>query len=199
VAIQDPELVEVIGKMLRSDPQRRLAVADSLRGSGRWIESTVSGASMGPGLPSGARIRIALVPRTRYDAGEVVAYLAGDQVIVHRVVHCGRAGAARGHLIARGDATLVPDPPVPQAHVLGPVDGVRCAGHWTPPAGPPPRSAHARLVRALLAAVSTAGLYLSPHVTASALVVVHRAAGRLRGAIASAVQRRRAQRRHEHS
>jgi hypothetical protein len=194
VATQGPDLVAAIAQLLRSDPQRTLAVADSLRGSGRRIESTVSGSSMGAGLPPGSRIRIDLVPRPVCEAGEVIAYVAGDQIIVHRVLHRGRAGRARGHLIAFGDAVLVPDPPVQIAYVLGPVTEVWQAERWTPTAGPLPRSTHARLVRALLAALSTAGLYLSPRATARVLLVLHRGAGALRGAAAAALHRRRARR-----
>ena len=197
--IPDPEVVAAIGRILRSDPQRTLAVADSLRGPGRCIESTVSGFSMGVSLPPGSRIRIALLPSSGHAAGEVVAYLAGNQVIVHRVLHCGRAGAARNHLIARGDATLVPDPPVEFNHVLGPVTGVWCAGGWTPPAGPGPRSALARVVRTLLAALAIAGMYLSPRATAWALMALHRSAGGLRGACSAALRHRRVPGRHERS
>lgn len=199
MAIQDPEVVAAIGQILRGDPQRTLAVADSLRGPDRCIESTVSGFSMGASLPPGSRIRIALLPTSAHAAGEVIAYLAGDQVIVHRVLHCGRAGAARRHLIARGDATLVPDPPIELGHVLGPVTGVWSAGGWTPPAGPFPRSAHARLLRAVLAALAIAGMYLSPRATAWALIALHRATAGLRGAWGAALGHRRVPRRHEGS
>ncbi|GAB3778007.1 hypothetical protein GCM10028796_57830 [Ramlibacter monticola] len=199
MAIHDPEVVAAIGQLLRGDPQRTLVVADSLRGPDRYIESTVSGFSMGPDLPPGSRIRIALLPPSGHAAGQIVAYLANDQVIVHRVLHCGRAGPARKHLIARGDATLVPDPPVELTHVLGPVTGVWSAGGWKPPADPRPRSARARLVRALLAALAIAGMYLSPRATARALIAVHRGAGALRGAWGAALQQRRDRGRHEPS
>jgi hypothetical protein len=178
----DPEVVAAIGQMLRKDPLRTLAVADSLRGPDHCIDSTVSGFSMGASLPPGSRIRIALHPPTGHAAGEVIAYLAGNQVIVHRVLHCGRAGAARRFLIARGDATLVPDPPIELRHVLGPVTGVWRAGGWVPAPGPSARSARARVVRFLLATLAVAGMYLSPSGTARALMTLHRGAGGLRGA-----------------
>jgi hypothetical protein len=133
MATPPPEIFDAIGRLLRADPARTLAVAQSLRAPGRSFESTVTGMSMGPGLGPGSRIRVALVHRAVYEAGEVVAYLAGDQVIVHRVVHRGRAAAARGYLITRGDATLVPDPPVDHARILGPVTGVWRVGGWMPP------------------------------------------------------------------
>ena len=186
----DPDVVAAIGQILRGDPLRTLAVADSLRGPGRCIESTVSGFSMGASLPPGSRIRIALDPSTGYAAGEVIAYLSGNQVIVHRVLHCGRAGAARQYLVARGDATLVPDPPIELGHVLGPVTGVWRAGGWTPPPGPSARSVHARLLRFLLATLAILGMYLSPRGTARALMALHRGAGALRGADGAGPQHR---------
>jgi hypothetical protein len=199
LAIPDPEVVAAIGQILRSDPQRTLAVADSLRGPDRCIESTVSGLSMGASLPPGSRIRIALIPPSGHAAGDVIAYLADNQVIVHRVLHCGRAGAARNYLIARGDATLVPDPPVEIDHVLGPVAGVWGTGGWTPPAGPWTRSAHARVVRALLAALAVTGMYLSPRATAWAMIALHRGTSGLRGAWGAALQHGRIPGRHEGS
>jgi hypothetical protein len=180
LALQDPEVVAAIGQILRGDPRRTLAVADSLRAPGRSIESTVSGFSMGASLPPGSRIRIALLPDATYAAGDVVAYVAAQQVIVHRVLHCGRFGAARKHLIARGDATLVPDPPIAFDHVLGPVTGVWQAGEWKAPAAAWRRSAHARVLRAVLAALALAAMYLSPRATPWALLALHRGAGRLR-------------------
>jgi hypothetical protein len=194
--VTDPDLVAAIGQILRTDPRRALAVADSLRGEGRCVESTVSGASMHPGLPSGSRIRIALAPQPCGEPGQVVAYLVAGQVIVHRVFHCGRAGAARRHLLARGDATLVPDPPVEIAQVLGPVTGVWRTDQWSPTTGAPHRSPHARLVRAVLAALSIAGLMLSPRATGRVLVALHRAAGMVRDTFGGALQRRRAGRGH---
>jgi hypothetical protein len=178
----DPELVTAIGAMLRSDPQRALAVADTLRGPGRWIESTVSGWSMGSSLPPGSRIRIALAPHGHHEAGKVIAYLSDDQVIVHRVFHSGRFGAARGRLITCGDTTVVPDPPVEVARVLGPVTGVWRAGQWAPLPDPPRRSARAALARSVLSALAITGLYVSPAATARALGALYRRAGMLRAA-----------------
>lgn len=184
MATPPPEVVEAIGRLLRADPARAIALADGLRAPGRWVESTVAGASMGPGLRPGARIRIALIQRAGYQAGEVVAYLADGQVVVHRVAHRGRGAAARGYLLTRGDATIVPDPPVDHGRVLGPVTGVWSAGGWEPPAGPPRRSRRARAARALTLAAAVGALYLSPRATARALAALHRVAGAIRTALA---------------
>lgn len=182
MAMPSPEIVDAIGRLLRADAARTLAVVESLRSPGRSLESTLTGMSMGPGLPPGSRIRIALIHRARYDPGEIVAYLARNQVVVHRVAHRGRVAAASGYLLTRGDATLVPDPPVEPGQVLGPVTGVWCGGAWMPPGGPPPRSPWARLARRLLMAAAIGGLYVSPRGTASALEVLHRAVGALQAA-----------------
>ena len=178
-----PDLVDAIGCLLRADPARTLALARSLRALHRSLESTVKGVSMGPGLGPGSRIRIALAHRARYEAGEVVAYVAGSQVVVHRVVHRGRAAAAQGYLITRGDATLVPDPPIEHALILGPVTGVWRAGDWVPLDGQPRRSPRARVARALSLAAAVGGLYLSPRTTAKALTRLHRVVGGLRATL----------------
>jgi hypothetical protein len=175
------ELVDAVGGLLRADPARALAVADRLRAPGRTFESTVSGMSMWPVLPPGSRIRVALEPRNRPEVGEIVAFVARGQVVVHRVVHRGSAGAARGHVVTLGDATLVPDPPVPDTAVLGAVTGVRTAGGWAPAPGPPHRRLRARAVRSVTTAAAVFLLRLDAGVAGHFLTALHRAAGALRG------------------
>jgi len=182
VAIPFPEIVEAIGGLLRADPARTLAVADSLRAPGRTYESTVTGMSMGPWLPPGSRIRIALIPAASYEVGEVVTFVAGEQIVVHRVAHRGRAAAALGHLVTLGDATLVPDPPVATGQVLGAVTGVWRSGGWVRPAGSPRRSLPARAVRALSVALAVGALQVSPRATARVMTGLHRVAAALRTA-----------------
>ena len=179
-----PELIDAVGSLLQADPARIVALASSLRAPNRSIESTVEGMSMGQGLPPGSRIRIELIERAQYDTGEVVAYLFDGQVIVHRVVHRGRIGVAAGHVLTRGDATLVPDPPVEHARILGPVKGVWREGRWMELSGPPRRSLRARAASSLLLIAATGALYLSPRATASMLIVLNRAARGLRVALA---------------
>jgi hypothetical protein len=175
------DLVEAVGGLLRADPARALAVADGLRAPGRSFESTVSGMSMWPVLPPRSRIRVALEPCVPPAVGDVVAFVAGGQIVVHRVVHRGSAGAARGHLVTLGDATLVPDPPVHETSLLGAVTGVRAADGWVPPGGPQRRRLRARAVRALTTAVAVALLRLDPRAAARVLSGLHRVAGTLRG------------------
>jgi hypothetical protein len=193
VATPSPDLLDAVGRLLRADPARALAVAGSLRAHGRSFESTVTGMSMVPTFAPGSRIRVALVPGPRYEAGDVVAFVAHERVIVHRVAHRGRAAAARGYLISLGDATLVPDPPVAEGHVLGAVTGVWRAGKWMPPGGRPRRSLRASAARTLSLAVAVGGLHVSPRATASALTWMHRVAGEIREAMARRGDRRPAE------
>ena len=63
--------------------------------SGEPVESQLQGASMGLAIPDGARIRIAHNDRDPWREGQVIAFLAGSRVMVHRVRHVGRRGPAR--------------------------------------------------------------------------------------------------------
>ena len=91
---------------------------------------------------------------------------------------------AAGHVLTRGDATLVPDPPVEHARILGPVKGVWREGRWTELSGSTRRSLRARAASSLLLIAATGALYLSPRATASMLIVLNRAARVLRVALA---------------
>ncbi len=176
------DLTRAVGALLLADPKRITALVASLRGPDRVIESTIEGMSMGQSLPPGARIRIELVERTRYDTGTVIAFLVGAQVVVHRVVHRGLAGKAAGLMLTRGDAPCVPDEPVTHAQILGPVTGVLRDGRWDAPHGAPRRSLRARIVSATLLLGATALLYLSPRATARLLARLHRWEGVVRNA-----------------
>lgn len=124
------DLARAVASILRDEPPRILAVASSLRGSGRVLESVVQGMSMGRTLAPGSTIRIELAERPSYRVGDVVAFLTGSRLIVHRLVYRGNSGMARGFLLTRGDATPIPDAPVPEANVLGPVIAVRSDTRW---------------------------------------------------------------------
>lgn len=179
------ELVAAIGSLIMTDPARIIAVARSLRGPDRSIESTVTGMSMGAGLPPGSRIRIDLVERDQYEIGEIVAYVHGKKVIVHRVVHRGLAGTAAGLLLTRGDAPLVPDPPVPHGNVLGPVSALWNGGAWVRPDNPRMRALTARAVMGLMLGASIAMLYMSPRATSALLTLLYRSERALRQSRAS--------------
>lgn len=171
-----PDPVQAVATFFLEDPARILAVASGLRGPDRAVESTVEGMSMGRTLPAGSRIRIQLVNRLGYEVGEVVAFLAGSQVIVHRVVHRARWGAGRGYLVTRGDVTLVPDPPVDQTHVLGAVTEVQYEGSWVAVSGRLRRSLKARVTVSLLLAAVASVLAMSPRAARSFANFLYRSA-----------------------
>ena len=169
------DLTQAVGRLLQADPARIVALISSLRGPDRVIESTVEGMSMGRCLPPGSRIRIELANRACHDAGTIIAFLVGKKVVVHRVVHRGRGGPAGGLVLTRGDAPLVPDPPVAHAQILGPVTGVWTGDRWTEPCGVARRSFRATIVSSFLLLVATGLLYLSPRTTSTMLALLHRA------------------------
>jgi hypothetical protein len=169
-----------VGAFLREHPEQIRAVARSLQAAERLLESRVGGDCMGRQLPDGARIRIQLARRPHWQRGEIVAYLNGERVTVHRVLFCGRSGHRRGIVITRGDERVFPDLPFEVSAVLGSVVAVETPQGWTAPAALPRRPLVRRLAGgvlfafvALLAAIDLslarrclAALYL----TGSALV-----------------------------
>jgi hypothetical protein len=184
-----PDLVEAVDKLMRADPARVVALASSLRAPDRALESTVEGTSMGRGLPPRSRIRIALIRRERYETGEVVAFLDANSTVVHRVVHRGRLGAAAGYLLTRGDATLIPDPPVNHDQILGPVTGVWVEGRWVPPCAAPCRSLRARAVSSIVTHAAAWMMVASPRATRALLMFLARAARDIRRARNRQIQR----------
>jgi signal peptidase I len=125
------------------------------------LESVVQGISMGRTLAPGSTIRIELAERPTYRVGDVVAFLAGRRLIVHRLVYRGNSRMARGFLLTRGDANLIPDAPVPEANVLGPVIAVRSDADWLTLYGRP-RSSPARVTSAFFLLVVIVALRINP-------------------------------------
>ena len=166
--------VRAVAAFFREDPARILAVASSLRAPDRSVESTVEGKSMGRTLPPGSRIRIELADRPDYEVGEVVAFLARGKIVVHRIAHLGRRGAARGRLLTRGDAALVPDPAVDVGSVLGVVSAIDRDGGWMAPGGQPRRSIPARVVASLVLVVVARVLRVSPRAADVVVGLLHR-------------------------
>jgi hypothetical protein len=173
-ATLDIDPVQAVAAFFREDPARILVVASRLRGPSRSIESTIDGNSMGRTLPPGSRIRIELVEQRSVELGEVVAFLARGKVVVHRIVHKGRRGAARGRLVTRGDAALIPDPAVEVGSILGTVTAVDQSGSWVPPGERPRRSLSARVLAWLALAVVTRTLEASPRAANMVVEVLHR-------------------------
>lgn len=100
-----------------------------LRRAGRAIESSVSGRSMEPAIPSGAEIRIApdsAVPRV----GTTVAIVTPNGLVAHRLIAHGTFPWNRGFVLTQGDGSRLCDPPVPVHLVLGAVAAWRLDGEW---------------------------------------------------------------------
>lgn len=180
MVVPRPEIAAAVGSLLEVDPARIAVLTDSLRGPDRLVESTVQGGSMGTTLPPGSRIRIELAQRSRCTPGEIVAFLAGTEVVVHRLLHWGCVGAARGSVITRGDAPLVPDLPVRHDRILGPVIAVRRGTDWVAPKPACRRRTSARILAALLSAIAIGALHLSPGLASTLLGVLRRAEAAVR-------------------
>ena len=178
----DGDLTRAVGSLLQADPARVLLLVANLRGPGRSIESTVRGMSMHGCLAPGDHIRIEIEQQRQYASGTVIAFLVGDALVVHRVVHRGRAGTAAGLVLTCGDAPIVPDQPVSQDQILGRVSGVFQNGGWIGPGEISRRSLRARMLRAVIQWSTTALLYLSPGLTAMLLSGLHRWEGAVRQA-----------------
>lgn len=120
----------------------------------RPVESSVQGPSMGATLPDGTRVRIRPFPEgTAPRAGQVVAFVAGARVLLHRVAYVARR---RKHLITQGDGNWLCDPPIAVEAVAGVVEEAHLDGAWCSVAAAPralPRRLAAGLSLALLAPV----------------------------------------------
>jgi hypothetical protein len=147
------EVTRAIGSLICRDGERVLAVASRYRTPPQTIESTVQGWSMRDAIPDGSRIRIKLNEPGTEKVGDVVAFLVGTRVVVHRVVYCGRRQPAVGHLLTRGDARIVPDPPLAKAHLLGTVTGIAGGDGWVQ-VGPRQRYSAVRELVVTLVAVA---------------------------------------------
>ena len=87
-----------------------------------WLEAgqrshlPIAGRSMLPFLRDGWAVEVA---HTRDDIrrGDVIAYRAGQRVVVHRVVRT----LPNGRLLTKGDWRLRCDPPVVRSQIIGPV------------------------------------------------------------------------------
>lgn len=113
------------------------AMAAGLKRRHQIITSQMQGTSMGATLPSGAHIRIQCAYEASYRPGDIVVFILGTRLIAHRVIACGGFWKKRQVVITRGDALLLPDPPVPLEAVLGTVTAVQEATQWCEPGGAP--------------------------------------------------------------
>jgi hypothetical protein len=126
----ESERLDRLGAFIWQDRQRVLAAAG--RHHGGSADSTVDcrlrGASMEASIPRGSRIRITFSARA-HRVGDIVAFMTGERIVVHRIVH--RSGRK---LLTRGDAMLLPDPPIDAGAVLGEVGEIDSGSGWRAPA-----------------------------------------------------------------
>jgi hypothetical protein len=102
-----------------------LALGALLSRSGKTIESEISGSSMGNTLPSGCHIRIRPLPVEEYQAGQVVAFVAGGSLFAHRIVY--RSGQS---VLTRGDNHSWCDLPLRTGAIIGVVSEYLAEGEW---------------------------------------------------------------------
>jgi hypothetical protein len=120
-----------------------LAVTSLWQRTGRTVEARFTGASMHPAIPSGARLRLACGESVA--PGDVAAFVRDGHVLVHRVLDL-----APPLMLTRGNALVIPDPPVPLERVFARVEAVERGGEWLAPPGQRD-SAPQRIVRFLCA------------------------------------------------
>jgi hypothetical protein len=135
---QEVERLDGLGAFIWQERERiRAAVGrqNTPGGENSTVECRIRGASMEAAIPRGSRIRITF-SRQQHRVGDVVAFMIGERIVVHRIVH-----RARRYLLTRGDAMLLPDPPIESAAVLGAVDTIDSGSGWRQPAAQslPPR------------------------------------------------------------
>lgn len=108
-----------------------VAVAALWKRTGREFVTRFRGASMEPTIPDSAAVRVRCVDDVA--VGDVVAYIDGDRVIVHRVV-----AVWRSRFVTRGDANLLPDTILLDRNgIIGKLVSVERGGEWLlPPARP---------------------------------------------------------------
>jgi len=101
-----------------------VAAAALWKRTGRELVTRFTGTSMQPTIADGAAVR--LVCADDVSIGDVVAYVYGDRVIVHRIV-----AIWAGRLVTRGDANVLPDPKLLESKdIIGKV--VPGASVWPP-------------------------------------------------------------------
>lgn len=119
------------------------AIATIWKRERRQLTIRFGGSSMEPTIPAGAEVL--LLCGASPAPGDIAAFTFGDRIMVHRVM---ARPPARGWILTRGDASAIPDPPIPEAAVIGTVARVRRGDRFVEPP-PPPASFGRRLALAL--------------------------------------------------
>lgn len=154
------------------------AIASLWKKTGRELVARFGGSSMEPTIPAGAEVLLCCGERA--EPGDVIAFLAHDQVVVHRVEAAGKSW-----VLTRGDGQVIPDDPIfHRSVILGRILGLRQGEGWTDLL-PPPSSR----TRAALRGLCVAALRASPRVGA-ALVRGLLALRRATSAVPRAARRR---------
>lgn len=108
-------------------------VAALWRSTGRQIVTSFQGSSMLPTIPAGVEVTVEC--GRRWSLGDVVLFVAADQVFVHRVVLAAQDGET---IVTRGDRYALPDELIEHASdvVIGVVTKLRRGDEWVdiPPA-----------------------------------------------------------------
>lgn len=160
------------------------AIAALWKRTSRELVARFGGSSMDPTIPAGAEVLLRCGERA--ESGDVIAFLAHDQIVVHRVEAAGKSW-----VLTRGDRQVIPDDPIfDRSVILGRILGLRQGEGWTDLL-PPPSSR----TRAALRGLCVAALRASPPVGA-ALVRGLLALRRGMSALPRAVRRRLGRPRH---
>ena len=141
--------------------ERLLAISGLLKGTVVEIETHVRGRSMGRTLPNGSQVRIRLGPIRGLIPGQVVAYLASDRLVAHRLVKEAKRQNTQ-YAITRGDATLCCDVPVPTRSVIGIVTELRDGDSWRAVGPSVTRSYSSALLASALTGIVVTSLQLNP-------------------------------------
>src|SRR5262245_26565647 len=136
----------------RAVAARLLALAGS---AGAEVVVPVRGASMAPGIPDGASVRVR-TGAAAYAIGDIVLFEWRRAVVCHRIVRRARTISGRPFVVTRGDAMMLCDVPMDTAALLG--RAVALASPEGSRALPPPPAGGWRGAVAELLAWVTVGL-----------------------------------------
>jgi hypothetical protein len=162
--------------------KRLLVLSSFLKDGSKEFEASVRGRSMGKALPDGSRIHVRFVPQRDLTIGQVVAYIAEDRMVVHRLVRF-TAWHQERYFITRGDATVCCDHPVLASSVIGVLTEYCTTDVWERVGVPPVRSLLVDWTASAISALVGGLVGLNPRIadwTARRIIRGHRLTVRLR-------------------